>query len=303
MLLLLLRWTPVRRQGLVAVVATAVLGAVASVAVGWLLADAGRDLNRVYFGSDTRAVSILVGVGLAGILATGRGRSRDVVPQCRGLLGVAAAVAAAVMMWLFSHAQGSDSRLYHGQLLVAAIAVAAVLAHAVLAPQSLTARVLSLPPLPALGRISYGVYLWHWPLVAWLNAERTGLHGPSLLLVRCLATVAVATASYLLIERPIRAGYWRSLRRPRHTLTAAAIVLCATASALVAFTPRVSPDTGSTLATPARAVEGPAVAPPSPWTSPHPSPWTPRLFLWILSLSPNRSVHRSPLVTILREAP
>jgi peptidoglycan/LPS O-acetylase OafA/YrhL/lysophospholipase L1-like esterase len=261
-LLLFLRWAPVRRQRLVAVGATAVLGAVASVAAGWLLAGAGRDLDRVYFGSDTRAVSILVGVGLAGVLATGRGSPHAVARQCRRLLGVAAAVATAVLVWLFSHAQGDDSRLYHGPLLLTALAVAAVLAHAVLVPQSLTARVLSLSPLPALGRISYGVYLWHWPLLAWLNNERTGLHGPSLLLLRCLVTVAVAALSYLLIERSIRAGGWQLLRRPGHTLTAAAIVLCTTASALVALTPRLSPQTESTFADPAPTVGGPSVVPP-----------------------------------------
>jgi peptidoglycan/LPS O-acetylase OafA/YrhL len=87
-LLLLLRWRPGRRQGLVAVVAIAVLGAVASVAAGWLLADAGSNLNRVYFGSDTRAVSILVGVGLAGILATTRGSPHHVAPPYRRTLGV-----------------------------------------------------------------------------------------------------------------------------------------------------------------------------------------------------------------------
>lgn len=259
-LLLLLGCRPIRRLGLVAVPVTAVLGVVGSVAAGWLLSDSGRNLNRVYFGSDTRAVSILVGVGLAGILATRRGSPRHVVSQC---LGVAAAVATAVLLWLFSHAEGSDARLYHGQLLLGALAVAAVLAHAVLVPQSLTARVLSLPPLPALGRISYGVYLWHWPLVGWLTSERTGLHGASLLLLRCLATLAAAAVSYLVIERPIRAGSGWWLRQPGYVLTTAVIVLCATGGALFTFTPRVSPVTGSPLANPARAVEDPAVEPPA----------------------------------------
>jgi lysophospholipase L1-like esterase len=99
--------------------------------------------------------------------------------------------------------------------------------------------------------------------LTWLNGERTGLHGPSLLLLRCLATVAVAAASYVLVERPIRAGYWQSLRRPSQALTAAAIVVCATGGALVAFTPRVSPVVGSTLATPASAAEDPAAEDPA----------------------------------------
>jgi peptidoglycan/LPS O-acetylase OafA/YrhL len=260
-LFLLVGFIRTRRHGLIAVVATAVLGAAGSVAVGWLLISAGTDLNRVYFGSDTRAMSILVGVGLAGVLATGRGNPRSVVRH-RGL-GVAAAVAAAVLLWLFSHAEDNDARLYHGELLLAALAVGAVLAHAVLVPQSLTARVLSLPPLPALGCISYGVYLWHWPLLGWLNSERTGLHGASLLLLRCLATVAVATVSYLLVERPIRAASGRWLRQPGYALTTAVALLCAIGGALLAFTPRVGPVTGSPLATPARAVEDPAVEEPA----------------------------------------
>jgi peptidoglycan/LPS O-acetylase OafA/YrhL len=260
LLLLLLGLTRIRRHGLIAVVATAVLGVVGSVAVGWLLTGSGRDLNRVYFGSDTRAVSILVGVGLAGVLATGRGNPRSVVPH-RGL-GVVAAVATAVLLWLFSHAEDNDAQLYHGELLLVALAVAAVLAHAVLVPQSLTARMLSLPPLPALGCISYGVYLWHWPLLGWLTSERTGLHGASLLLLRCLATVAAATVSYLLVERPIRAGSSRWLRQPRYALTTAAAVLCATGGALLAFTPRVGPVTGAPLANPTRTVEEPAAGSP-----------------------------------------
>ncbi len=270
--LLLLRCTSIcrRRSVAMAVLAVAVLGAVSSVAVGWQLAGAGRDLDRVYFGSDTRAVSILIGVGLAGVLATGRGSRWRVGPRCPRLLGVAAAIAAVVMMWLFSHAQGNDPRLYHGQLLIGALAVAVVLAHAVLAPRSLTAQVLSLPPLAALGRISYGVYLWHWPLLAWLTGERTGLHGVNLLLVRCVATVAVAAASYLLVERPIRVACGQLLRRPSHALTAAALVLCATAGALVAFTPRVSPVTESTLPSPAPSVEDPAAVLPVSLDDPPP---------------------------------
>jgi lysophospholipase L1-like esterase len=261
-LVLLLRWMPVRRQRLVAVVVAAVLGTVASFAAGWLLAGAGRDLNRVYFGTDTRAVSILVGVGLAGILATAGNSPRSIEPQCRRLLGVTAVLGTTVTAWLFSHAQGDDPQLYRGQLLMVALAVAALLAHAVLAPRALTARVLSLPPLPALGTISYGVYLWHWPLLAWLTGERTGLQGPSLLLLRCLATVAVAAASYLLVERPIRASRWRPLHQPSRVLTTAVIVVCATGGALVALAPGGSPVTGSALAGPASTVENPAVATP-----------------------------------------
>ncbi len=98
--------------------------------------------------------------------------------------------------------------LYHGGLAAGGVAVAVVLAHAVLLPHGFLARVLSLPPLVWLGRISYGVYLWHWPLFALLNAGRTGLTGAALLAVRLAATLAVSAVSYVLVEQPIRTGRW-----------------------------------------------------------------------------------------------
>ena len=55
------------------------------------------------------------------------------------------------------------------------------------------------------------MYLWHWPLFQWFTAERTGLTGVALLAVRCAVTLAAATGSYLLVERPIR----RARRLPR----------------------------------------------------------------------------------------
>jgi hypothetical protein len=54
--------------------------------------------------------------------------------------------------------------------------------------------------------ISYGVYLWHWPLFVVLNPDRVHLTGGWLFLVRIAVTLAVAIASYFLIERPIRYG-------------------------------------------------------------------------------------------------
>jgi len=74
-----------------------------------------------------------------------------------------------------------------------------------------TRLVLSLPPLPVLGRISYGVYLWHWPVFVYLDEARTGLGGWQLFVVRFAVTILVSIASYELVERPIRERRWRAV--------------------------------------------------------------------------------------------
>ena len=75
-------------------------------------------------------------------------------------------------------------------------------------------RLLSLAPVRYVGRISYGLYIWHWPIFIWLDHARTGLYGYELFAVRVLVTFAVSVVSFHLVERPIRMGtfvsQWRA---------------------------------------------------------------------------------------------
>jgi hypothetical protein len=67
-------------------------------------------------------------------------------------------------------------------------------------------RALSWAPLRALGAISYGVYLWHWPVIVYLTPPRSPIDGVALDVARVLVTLAAALASYVLVEQPIRRG-------------------------------------------------------------------------------------------------
>jgi peptidoglycan/LPS O-acetylase OafA/YrhL len=104
--------------------------------------------------------------------------------------------------------------LYQGGFPATDIATAAVIA-AVACPQSPISRLLGLIPLRWLGTRSYGIYLWHWPLL--LLTEPWGASAATLALRLGLA-VLMAELSYRLIEGPARNGglgrLWRSVTVP-----------------------------------------------------------------------------------------
>jgi peptidoglycan/LPS O-acetylase OafA/YrhL len=161
----------------------------------------GGAFSRAYYGTDARIAELLVGALLAVALVKAEGLrslNRPVVSGA-GLLGLAGLGVA------FTVLDTGNPLLYRGGFLAVAVCAALVIAAAV-QPGSPVARVLAFPPLVQLGVISYGVYLFHWPLFLLLTAETTGLSGPSLLLLRLVLTVGLAVLSYVMIERPARFG-------------------------------------------------------------------------------------------------
>ncbi len=202
-------------------------------------------VDRAYYGTDTRAQALLVGCALAAWPISRRAgtaaaaaapfrRAAAVAAPFGRVAAVAAPFGVAALAAALTWAGGADAWLYQGGLLVVALAVAAVIARTESSPRSLMARVLSLPPLVRLGKISYGVYLWHWPLFQFLSGDRTGLSGLGLLALRLGVTLAAASACYRLLEQPIRQGW----RLPRRMLPAATAGAMAGVAALVfAMTP------------------------------------------------------------------
>ncbi|MGZ4678454.1 MAG: DUF459 domain-containing protein [Acidimicrobiia bacterium] len=233
----------VRRPLVVVVAVLALLSAL----VGAVLFSPGHDPSRVYYGTDTRAVELLVGALLALALA-GRRRLEGRGTQ----LAVAGAGVVALTLLILSWVavEQSDGFLYRGGLTIHAVLAATVIAAA-LVPGPVRSA-LSLAPLRALGLISYGVYLYHWPIFLWLSPERTGLDGLALFGERMALTIAIATVSYLWIEQPIRHGHWISGWRP-------AVLAAAVAASIAALFVSV-PTTSSSPQIVFSAVKRPAEA-------------------------------------------
>jgi len=200
--LLLLQWRP--RLGMLSRVFAA--GAVLSAVLMAVLYSPGSDPSRVYYGTDTRSQALLVGATLAVVLlrlrTQGERRVRS-APWVRA--GIGGAVVLAVLLVTV---RDTSPWMYRGGYFLAAMATAAVIGAAVQPRRNLVRAGLSPTPLRWIGRISYGLYLWHWPVFLTITAARTGTSGVVLLGLRLAVTTAIAAASYVWVELPIRHRTW-----------------------------------------------------------------------------------------------
>lgn len=176
-----------------------VLGALAagSVAVGLVLTDA----NRIYLGTDTRAAELLAGALLAFVWPL----DRAVVPttaRARRLGTVAGAAALVGLVVLCVRTDLLDEWLYAGGLASVSL-VSVTLVAAATRPGPL-ADLLSWRPLVRIGAVSYGMYLFHWPIYLVVDQASTGLSSWPLLALRLAITWLAAEISYRLIEQPVR---------------------------------------------------------------------------------------------------
>ncbi|MFV0318179.1 MAG: acyltransferase family protein [Microthrixaceae bacterium] len=206
--------TPVTR--LVAVLAIATL---VSWALNWFFAQ--DSTARSYFGTGTRLAELTVGallacVGLVRLRPASQGARRSFLALGGlGLLGTAA---------LWATATVGSTWLYPWGLMATTLCSAALITGTL---QSGALRwVLELAPVVALGRISYGVYLLHWPVFLWLTPARVGWSQWPLFGLRMAVTLTASVLMFRLLETPVRRGTnAMSKLAPRVALPAAVLLV------------------------------------------------------------------------------
>lgn len=251
------------RRGRRVLLLTALAGAAASAVWMAFLHAPGQDPSRVYFGTDTRAQALFVGIALA-LAARIYGPPRT--DRGRRALVAAAYPALALHLWMIATVSERDDWMFErgGFLLVAGASAVVIYGMAQpvgaagaagrapgsesgpgrtawwgrLGPSPLH-RFFELGPVRYTGRISYGLYLYHWPIYLLVTPERIGgwlggdggyrPSGYQLLAVHLALTFVTAAISYHLIERPIVERRWPVLPRP---LTPAGGALAASAAVI-----------------------------------------------------------------------
>ncbi len=167
------------------------------------------DPSRVYYGTDTRAFSLLIGAWLAFVWPAGTLTEKsggNLTTSGRLLFDGVGAIALIGVLAMCAFMEGYSPWLYRGGIFLCSVLTAiviAIIAH----PVSMLGRFMALPPLVWIGKRSYGMYLWHYPILLLMtNPNATTDPHPLWLLLEFALIIVVSHLSYTFIENPIRHG-------------------------------------------------------------------------------------------------
>lgn len=193
-----------RRRLIGLIMALAVTSAVAMA----VIYQPGLDPSRVYYGTDTRAFALLTGAVLAMVWPS-RKMSAEISSRSRLYLDAVGAVALLAVLYMIWQSNQYQTSLYYGGLFLFSI-ISAVLVAVLAHPASTLGKIFGMQPLRWLGVCSYGIYLWHYPVIVLTSpAVNTGGLDVVLAVEQIMLTILLAAVSWYLIEAPIRHGHWR----------------------------------------------------------------------------------------------
>lgn len=167
----------------------------------------GEDPSRIYYGTDTRVFALLIGAALAMVWPS-RKLTATLSGKARLTLDLVGGASLAILLLSIWKTNQYDDFLYQGGLVLLSVASAvlvAVLAH----PASVLARWMGCKPLRWLGVRSYGIYLWHYPVIVLTSptvVEDGGWSAVLRALLQLTVCIVLAALSWKYVEEPIRHG-------------------------------------------------------------------------------------------------
>lgn len=248
--ILLILLSKARNRGKIFAAVTAVLAMISVVLMGVLYSPDG-DPSRVYYGTDTRAFSLLIGA-----LAAIQKEYHIIKVKLRGKLwAVIGSISVLILIGMMMLISSYSSFLYYGGQAIVSV-LAAFVVYAVTVSRSLLNIILGSSILKWIGDRSYSIYLWHYPIIVLMSGGKRATWW--IVILEVVLSVGVAELSYRFIETPVRHGIigeyigiinsrphnrrerHRQIQVARRSLKAMAVVL-ATGLALslcIAFVPK-----------------------------------------------------------------
>ena len=162
-----------------------------------------NNISRIYFGTDTRAFSLLVGV-VGAILYPIERLHAKVTLQQNMIYSVVSLVSIATLITVMIYTSEYNTWLYRGGfLLVAVLGLIVIISSG--KQHTLMSRLLSFKLVVFIGKISYSLYLWHFPVLV-LTTPVSEIGNPNIyfVILRVILTFVVAIVSYVFVETPIR---------------------------------------------------------------------------------------------------
>jgi peptidoglycan/LPS O-acetylase OafA/YrhL len=213
-----------------------------------------NDPSRVYFGTDTHAMGLLVGCAAAALWRSDRLNERLTPDRAAAMNGVGI-LSIAGLAYFFVFVSELNEFLYRGGFLVLSILTATLVIVAAHPGLKFGSR-LGNPVLKWFGDRSYGIYLWHWPIFVLMRSGiDIQLPDPIAFVVKIAIVLVISDLSYRFVEMPIRQGaigsrlsVWRAAGVPRpqaRTLMTTAVTVLVLSASLVGMYRVPVPDAGN----------------------------------------------------------
>lgn len=164
----------------------------------------GADPSRVYYGTDTRAFSLLIGSALAFIWPSTK-LKKNLPNAGRVTLDAVGVLSLGLLIWLMVQLMDSDPFTYYGGIFIFSL-ISGILVAVVAHPATWLAKLLSLQPLKWIGQRSYGLYLWQYSVMILYEVKvgDTSLHPLRHLIIQITLIILISEASYRFVEMPFK---------------------------------------------------------------------------------------------------